>query len=84
MPQVQEVIVRLTQDRSNATLLQVAHVQEQPGADGASLGIISVEVDGAGSQSGNDVGGSTLLHGGTWQRAWYAREHYHRACNPIP
>jgi hypothetical protein len=57
---------RPVQDGSNATVLQDAHVQEDPGADGASLGIVNVEVDGAGPQPGDDVGGplhNLVVHG---------------------
>jgi hypothetical protein len=47
MLQVQEVLTRLMQDGSNATLLHDVLVREEPDAHGASLGIVSIEVDGA-------------------------------------
>jgi hypothetical protein len=57
MPQVQEVPIRSAQDGSIATLLQDAHVWEEPGADGPLLGAISIKVDGPGPQPDDDVGG---------------------------
>jgi hypothetical protein len=50
------VSARPVQGRSNATLLQDALVQEEPDADGASLGIVSVKVDGVGPRLGDDAG----------------------------
>jgi hypothetical protein len=40
--------MRPVQDESNATLLQDVLVREKHDADDASLGAISIEVDGAG------------------------------------
>jgi hypothetical protein len=49
--------VRPVQDGSNATLLQDALVCEEPDADGASLGTIGRELDGAGPRLGNEAVG---------------------------
>jgi hypothetical protein len=40
--------VRLEQDESNSILLQVEHIREEHGADGASLGAFSIKVAGVG------------------------------------
>jgi hypothetical protein len=56
MPQVREVPTRLGQGGSHATLLQDAHTREEPGADGALLGAVNVEVDGAATRPRDDDG----------------------------
>jgi hypothetical protein len=45
MPQVREVPVRQAQDGSDATSFHYAPVRDESGADGASLGIVCIEVD---------------------------------------
>jgi hypothetical protein len=56
MLQVQEVLTRPMQDGSNATLLHDVLVREELDAHGASLGIVSIEVDGADPRSGDSAG----------------------------
>jgi hypothetical protein len=66
MLQVQEVLTRLMQDGSNATLLHDVLVREEPDAHGASLGIVSIEVDGADPRSGDSAGAlphDLVVHG---------------------